>query len=604
MGAKQRINARGYVRKIVAVQKDFSVRSGLRHKFKRWIARQDISAVAKASLFALVLGDKSAISKDQWQQMRSTGTVHLLVVSGLHIGIMVAIGWWLLFGVRAVLLWAGCRYSLPFLPELGALSLSFCYLLMAGASLSTQRAWLMALVLLAGQWFSVRSNLWQRWWLALLLIISWQPLSVVEPGLWLSFAAVASLISLQGFRSVKSNYSLLISSQWWVWLGLMPLLLLYFQLVSMIAPLINLFAIAFISLLLVLLIPALLLALLNVQQLLQLLAAALDYYWALLALLQSYTDHFLLSVEGVADHWLLMLALGCLCWMLPISRWLKCIALSAWLVIFYPPREESLQQQQFKLTLMDVGQGLAVLIQTRQHNILFDTGAAFASGFSYYSAVIKGQLISSGVAKLDLLVVSHSDNDHSGGVAELQQDYPPTAIHRGMAASVADNSSACRSADHWSWDGVQFHYRQPIGSDSYTANNQSCVLELGNAQCQVIIMGDAEKEIEALLLASVINAQQRLVIIGHHGSNTSTSAEFLERESFSEALISNSYYNRYGHPHPRVLSRLSSAGVEVYRTDLLGTIFVQSSASGCSIDSYKQQHNRYWWCALQRLRGK
>jgi len=589
------IHARGYVRKIITVEKGNSLLFGLRHKVRHWITAQDISTQAKASLAALMLGDKSAISSDQWQHMRSTGTLHLLVVSGLHIGIMVAIGWWLFVGLRSVLLMLGWRYSLVFLPELGALSLSFSYLLLAGASLSTQRAWLMAFVLLAGQWLSVRSNLWQRWWLALLIIISWQPLSVVQPGLWLSFAAVASLIALQGFRTSKSKYSVLIKSQCWVWLGLTPLLLLYFQQISLIAPLINLFAISFISLLLMLLIPALLLALINYDQMLKLLAATLDYYWQLLAGLDTYSQYFLVGISGVDGFWLLLLALGCLCVILPISRWLKCIALSVWLVALYPPKDAPLQKYQFKLTLIDVGQGLAVLVQTRGRNLLFDTGAAFPSGFSYYSAVVKPQLVDSGVDKLDLLVVSHADNDHSGGVSLLQQDYSPGAIHRGMVVTSEQISDACRSDDRWVWDGVSFHYRQPVTAASYKRNNQSCVLELGNAQCKIIIMGDAEKKIETLLLASVINARQRLLVVGHHGSNTSTSEEFLRRENFSSALISNGFNNRYGHPHSKVLSRLKSAAVSVHRTDLLGTITVSSTASGCSISSYKQQYKRYWW---------
>ncbi len=593
------VNATGYVREVVSITTGFSALQGLRHQLKRWINQQQISDSAKATLYAQILGDKSAISERQWQQMRSTGTVHLLVVSGLHVGIMVVIGWWIFFVVRALLrrLFGGGGFcsALLYLPEVGALLLSLGYVFLAGGSLSTQRAWLMALVLIAGNWLKLKPTLWQRWWLALIIIISWQPLSVMQPGLWLSFVAVASLICLQGYRSNSGKWLVLLKSQVWVWLALLPLLLIYFQQVSLLSPLVNLVAISFISLLLLSLLPVLVFGFFNVEFPLQLLAKALDYFWLILENIESSAAGLILSVGTLTKTLELLIALGCLVLVLPIGKRLKLVRLCAAQLIDNPPARLSLQPAQFKMTLVDVGQGLAVLIETRSHTLLFDTGAAYDSGFNYFTANVKPLLSRLAIHALDLLVISHVDNDHSGGLLAAHKILQIKKLASELQGDGSIANKTCVSDERWQWDQVSFHYRQPEIIAKANNNNKSCVLEIATEHCSLLIMADAESKVEALLLPSRQQSRQKVLVVGHHGSNTSTTTAFLEREKFSEALISNAYNNRYGHPHPRVLARLKANNIQVYRTDLQGSIELRSSTQGCSISSYKNRHKRYWW---------
>jgi len=587
------INASGYVREITIIEPDFSLVAGIRQRVQRDIRALNISDVAKMSLQALIIGDKSAIGERQWQQLRATGTVHLLVVSGLHIGIMIAIGWWLCFVLRAIIGALISSEKLIYLPAVGALSLSFVYLLLAGASLSTQRAWLMALVMIGGQFLSIKPSLWQRWWWALIIIISWQPLSVMQPGLWLSFLAVAGLISLQGFRSSSSIVPLIIKSQWGVWLALFPLLLLFFGQVSLISPLVNIFAISFISVVLFALLPALFMYSLGWFLPVATIAKALDYFWLALAKIAEYEEFVLLNIGTLSDTSVIVIALGCLCLLLPLPKKIKAVGLLSWLLLFAPPRESVQQGVSFRLTLINVGQGLSVLVQTAQRALLFDTGAAFDSGFNYFNTVVKPLLAQRRIDYLDLLVISHADNDHSGGLVAAQQTLSIDQIDMGMP--LGGHSDGCVSDKQWLWDGVTFHYRHPRQGTFSKANNQSCVLQIGDSQCSVLIMADAEKKLERSLLRAVIDAPQKLLVVGHHGSNTSSTKEFLAREKVSHALISNGYRNRYGHPHAKVIERLQDQGVAIYRTDELGSIDVIAGAKGCEIQSHKKLYQRYWW---------
>ena len=588
------VDGSGYVREIIDISPTYSTLSAVRQNIRQWIISLNISRAAKASFQALMLGDKSAISNSQWQQLRITGTVHLLVVSGLHIGIVVAIGWWLFFVLRACLQLLGVMANLRYFPAVGALLLSFSYLLLAGASLSTQRAWLMALVLIAGQWLSIRPNLWQRWWWALLLIISWQPLSVLQPGLWLSFLAVASLISLQGFRSNTGLRSVIVKSQWWVWLALMPLLLLFFGQVSWLSPLINIVAIGFISLLLFALLPAVLFTLLDWHWPLQLIGAALDYFWLAQQYIAQYSHFLVIQMVWVSTPIIVLIASSCLFLLLPLPNRIKAICGVSWILLFYPQTPKLPEQVQFKLTLIDVGQGWAVLVQTRSHNLLFDTGASFPSGFSYYDSVIRPLLDTQAIDHLDVLVISHGDNDHRGGLQDAREDLQIDRLELGMPDD-AKTAGLCRSGKRWNWDGVSFQYRQPPRGSFTKSNNQSCVLELGTAACKVLIMADAEYKLERNLLASTLNANQQILVVGHHGSNTSSSSQFLARGQFSSALISSGYRNRYNHPHDQVLARLAAANSRVYRTDQLGSIELTASAEGCQIMGHRQLYRRYWW---------
>lgn len=590
------ISAIGYVREIHSIQPSVSIVHGIRDKISRYFNSLAISDNAKASLQALVLGNKQQVSEQQWEGLRASGTVHLLVVSGLHIGIAVGLGWWLFVGLRSVLHWLRWPWQLTVVPELGALSLSFAYMLLAGASISTQRAWLMALVLLTANWLGYRLGLWQRWWLALIIVVLWHPLSVLEPGFWLSFLAVASLICLQGVKSSNAKWRLLLSSQIAVWLALMPLLLMFFQHVSFISPLINLFAISYISLLVTLLTPALVISFMGVDEPLHWIAICLDYFWLVIGYLSDYTKQWQWTLSPLQKPVIGLLVAACLTLLIPIRRRLKVLALLAWLMIAFPKYSiDKPISKEFRLTMADVGQGLAVLVETQQRTLLFDTGASFPSGFTYFSSVVQPLLEKYHIKVLDRLVISHTDNDHSGGLKAAQQQLLIRRLDSEISTVKQQPFSACVSGEKWRWGDVDFYYRHAPVQANARRNNRSCILEVATANCSVLIMGDAEKKVELKLLPSKRSSKHQVLIVGHHGSNTSTSQRFLQETSFSDALISSGYKNRYNHPHPNVIQRLKQHEIQIWRTDLQGSIEVKSWNKGCQINEYRGQNLRYWW---------
>jgi competence protein ComEC len=595
------INANGYIKKIIELKRADNSFYAIRDNLKRWIKNLPISATSSHTILALVLGDKSYISDQQWQQMRNTGTVHLMIVSGLHIGIMLIIGWWISFILTACLNAFKYPFITHFYPEIGALGLSFIYVLLSGASLSTQRAWLMAFVLIAGKWLIIRFSLWERWWLALTLIVTFAPLSVMHSGLWLSFAAVAGLITLQGYKTSKNKYLTLFNSQWLVWIALMPLLLLQFQQISLISPLINIIAISYVTLLLFSLTITLPLAAVGWYLPIQIIAKSLDYFWQILDTTQKVASTFIIETQILPVSAIILIAASCLLLALPLNGRAKTLLFVCWIVLFYPPKTKILKKGEFQLTLVDVGQGLAVIVQTAKHSMLFDTGASYRSpdgsnnGFSYYNATVKPALDALQIKVLNRLVISHTDNDHSGGLTNVVKDFSIAKIDSEIKVAHRNDVRQCVSNGTWHWDGVNFHYRQPKVSHFKKPNNRSCVLELGNSACKILIMADAEQKIEKILLKSKLNALKSILIVGHHGSNTSTNKYFLQREKFKIALISNGYKNRYNHPHPNVLARLSDAKIQIFRTDLNGSIKITSSVNNCSVDSYKENHMRYWW---------
>ncbi|MEM5527661.1 DNA internalization-related competence protein ComEC/Rec2 [Gammaproteobacteria bacterium AS21] len=588
------ISGVGYVRKVVKVEPRFSYLYGVRGRISEWLNQLPISEQSKATLQALVLGNKSQFNDQQWQQMRHSGTVHLFVVSGLHIGLMVVIGWWLFFVIRILFTKLHYPYSLLYLPDIGALILSFNYMLLAGAGLSTQRAWLMAFVLIFGRFLSSSVSVWQRWWFALTAVVLLQPLSVVEPGLWLSFSAVASLILLQHYRAKNYKWRVIIKSQLWVWLALLPVLLLFFQQMSFISPLVNLFAISLMSMILMVLPVALVFSYLDWHFLLSGLAFVIDWFWRVLNQIDGFASNFVVAVDNVSTFVIVVVALACLSLMLPSRRRIKVISLCVWSLVFYPANLNVLNAPHFQLTVFNVGQGLAVYASTAKHRLLFDTGAGFG-GFNYFDAVVKPYLAKHSVKNIDLLTISHVDNDHSGGLKAAQSLLQIDRLDSDIGEQVKIGPNKCISGRVWQWDGVSFKYRQRVTLDNTNTNNTSCVLELTNQFCKILIMADAEKEIELTLLPTQQPALSTVLIVGHHGSNTSTSHAFLQSQPFDYAVISNGYQNRYGHPHHAVLARLEKQNIAVYRTDLQGSINITSTHQGCDISSYRDTAKRYWW---------
>jgi len=511
--------------------------------------------------------------------LRATGTVHLLVISGLHVGVVGG-------GILALVLvihrllavfCAGLARWLP--PTLIGLALLGCYVLFVGAGTSAIRAYCM---LSAGVVALQRVRAISPAALmlfALCVVLLFVPAAGSRPGFWLSFALVGWLLfgaQLPGpaQRSTLKRLGGLLRLHLSCSLILVPALLWLELPVALVGVVANFIAVPWVTLLLV---PLLLLGGLAVGLVPDLgwpLLAFLDWQIAaLFSLLGWLADLSPAARFGSVLLWqasliavVLVLALLPVA---PVVRWtgallLAMLLLAGWSVA--PATIVQLRPGEFLLTVLDVGQGTAVLVRTADRALLYDTGASFPSGFSFAEAVIMPALQHSGVEQLDMLIVSHSDNDHAGGVDYLVGQVP-------MRRRILGATGECAQTAPWVWDGVHFELLQADLQALHLTddNNASCVLVIAGPTSTLVLAGDIERDGEAALL-SQLPGDVDVLLVPHHGSHTSSTLQFVEHLQPVFGLVSAGYANKFGHPHPQVVQRYQRHGTRVVSTATAGAI--------------------------------
>ena len=549
---------------------------------------------AAGRLVALVVGDKTALTKRDWEVLQATGTSHLLVISGLHIGMLGAAVFGLItFVGRAGLFpwpWPRLWLGVP-----AAVLISVLYAWLAGFGVPVQRALLMISLALLTQVLYRRPGLWTLWLLAFAAVVAINPAAPLRAGFWLSFVAVGLLLYGMGARIGRGGlWWRWGRAQWVVFVGLWPWLMFWGMPVSVTAPLVNVVAIPWVSLLVV---PAALLG-----TLLELL-----FGWPSLLLFAAMClDGLFQSLEWVAqlrgsellprpDRMAFGLALvGVAALLGPLSRVLWAPGLVCLLALWQPaqPRPEP---GQLWITVLDVGQGLSVLLQTHRHNLLYDTGARYSSGFDVGEAVVFPALLSMGVRKLDVLLLSHADNDHAGGAPYIAANMQVDKILAGQYADIPPELKAqpCRPGAVWNWDGVEFeiiHSPPATGSP----NDQSCVLRARNGEQAVLLPGDVSKKGEYQMLTKELSAD--VLLAPHHGSHTSSSYAFIRRVAPRWVVFSAGRYSQYGHPHPSVVQRYRELHIEPVYTASAGAIrFVLDDTGKSRHDwSWRARAGRFW----------
>lgn len=573
--------------------------------------------VNRGLIKALVLGDRQGISDQQWQLFTATGTNHLVVISGLHVG-FVALCVWHLFN-RVLRLYAPLLLYLPAQhgAALAAMVAAAIYSLLAGFSLPTQRALIMVIVLMWARLSGRQTRPGDSLALAALIILLWDPLAVVTAGFWLSFIAVASLfvvfagihhshdISSAG-NWVEQAWQRWLRPQWAVSVGLLLPLIIWTGQTSLNSPLANVFAIPLVSLLVVplSLLGALLLTL-NVPGAYALLFAAdlllQGLQWMLSVFVQWTPGLWRPPTPSLAV--MVLAALGCLLLLLPrglVPRWLSAVLLLP-LVWPTPPKRPAFGE--FEVQFLDVGQGLAVVIHTRHHNLLFDTGPALGPAFDAAQAAILPYLQLRHVRELDRVIVSHWHADHSGGLDSVLAQIP---VQRVMAGG--DNSALpegirierCQAGQHWVHDGVSFSVLFPAaGYVASNINNQSCVLAVRAGRQQLLLTGDIETSAERWLTGQY--SQQlasQLVQAPHHGSRSSSSAAFVQAVAADGVIFPAGYRNRFGHPHEEVKARYQDAGTQLYNTAEHGGLrfyFDGKAALPQLVSAHRLHQRRYWF---------
>ncbi len=551
---------------------------------------------------ALAIGDREAISPAQWRTLTATGTNHLVAISGLHVGIVAAIAFFLMRALWSRFPRLCLRWPAPKLAAIAGISAALAYAALAGFSIPTQRSLIMVTVVLGSMLpgRKIRPSHLLAW--ALILVLLWDPLSVLEAGFWLSFAAVAVIFYGMGQRLAPRGL-------WWRWgrvqvliaLGLMPLMLILFQRVSLVAPVANLIAVPWVTLVVVpltLLGSVLLLPMPAVGAVLLSLAdGAMGWLWPLL---QGLTHSGMAQwLQPEPPAWAYAPALLGILWLLAPrgipGRWLGCVLLTP-MVLVNPARPGPGEAW---FTLLDVGQGLAAVVETAGHVLVFDTGPASGERFNAGSAVVVPFLRHYGIHRIDTLIVSHGDMDHRGGAAAVLQQ---TAVQR-LLTSVPDKIhwpqgrvESCQAGQRWQWDGVSFEIIYPLADQPYRGNDASCVLRVQTARQTLLLPGDIEQRSERLLLDKQ-DAQlpSDILVAPHHGSNTSSTAAFLRAVDPAYALFAVGYHNRYGFPKPAVVSRYAAEGARLLDSAHSGAItFRLGSAASLRPDTFRQQARHYW----------
>ncbi|MBK1672232.1 DNA internalization-related competence protein ComEC/Rec2 [Ectothiorhodospira shaposhnikovii] len=516
------------------------------------------------TLQALAVGDRSGIAPEQWTTLIDTGTNHLMAISGLHVGLMAGMGYGLmLWGWRRVPALA-VRLPAQRAAVIGALICAAGYAALAGFAIPTQRALAMLVVALGALWLGRVARPGRTLALALLVVLVLDPRAVLDAGFWLSFAAVGVILyAMTGRLQRPRGIRAVLRIQWVAGVGLLPLTLVMFQHGSLVSPLANLVAVPWVSVVVVpLTLGGVLLAPLIpwAAQWCWLVAhLAVSLLWPLLEHMGSWPWSLWQAAPPFWTLWpaLLGLALILAPRALP-ARWLGGLLL---LPMLWPVRP-SLQPGEFRLTVLDVGQGLATVVQTRDHTLVYDTGPRFSPRFDAGSAAVVPYLRHEGRGRVDRLVVSHGDNDHIGGAQSVLDSLPVGEVLSRSPDRLAHAlSRECLRGETWQWDGVTFRMLHPPpgwGDD----NASSCVLHVSGLGGSVLLPGDVEHLGEAVLVRGEGEGLAAdVLLLPHHGSRTSSSEALLDRVSPRLALVSTGFENRLGHPHQEVLDRLGARGI-------------------------------------------
>ncbi|MBI3171358.1 MAG: DNA internalization-related competence protein ComEC/Rec2, partial [Hydrocarboniphaga effusa] len=509
---------------------------------------------AQGLLIALVVGDGSGLSAADWDAFRATGTSHLVAISGFNIAIIAGVAYFLFRWLWSAFPALCLRLPAQRAGLLGSALFAWFYALLAGFEPPVQRAVLMLWIVLAALWLhrlSTPSRVLALAWLAVLLL---DPFAITSPGLWLSFSAVAAIfyVSLGRLRAPGLWHGL-------VWLQLLmavalaPLTLYFFQGASWIAPLVNLLAVPLFMLLTPWVLGAVLVYLFAPLLGLPLLGSAakvLEWFRMGLDYAAQLPDLWLPASPPLAA--LLLALLGVVLLFAPRGLPLRPLGALCLLPMLLAPG--SAPRGGFELTALDVGQGQAVVVRTTKHALLFDAGPAFEEGFDAGESVVAPFLLKQGLRRLDLLLLSHGDNDHSGGV-------PAVRKRMKVAAEVGTAGAArCEDGMSWVWDAVRFDVLNP-GSADGSDNDSSCVLKIEGGGFSVLLPGDIEKAAEQRLLAGHRERLKSDVLIApHHGSKTSSTAAFVQAVQPKVVIYSAGWRNHFGHPRPEVLERYTAIG--------------------------------------------
>ena len=547
-------------------------------------------------LRALLVGDRRALQGTDWALLAATGTTHLLVVSGLHVGMVAALA----FGLASA---SGLRGWSPGASTLLVLAAAGSYALVTGFELPARRAWIMLAVgaaLMAGQRLP-DPGLALLW--AALAILVLDPLAPLAAGFWLSFLAVAALLVVISGRSQGGLSGLrgLLLTQLTVATILAVPLAVVFGRMPVLAPLVNLLAIPMVSMLLLplglLLLIALSLGVPGAGAAMGMLALVLE--WCLLALAALPNAAVALSPAATVLLPLAVVAAAAV-WM-PWPWPLRAIA-GCLLLALLVPRLNAPAEGTFRLHLLDVGQGKAAIVRTRHHVLLYDTGPPFGPDSDAGMRIVVPALRALGVTRLDRVVISHDHADHSGGLGSVRSAFPDAVV---SAPTPLPDADLCHAGQSWEWDDVRFDLLLPepgVAGEPRFFNRHSCVLRVRAGARAVLLPGDIDVFAERRLAADL--GPKDVVVAAHHGSHTSSGRVLVRLTQPRFVWVAAGCPSPFGHPHPVVVERWQAAGARVRGTGP-GGMLTWNSAAPTVMSAERERRRRYWhWSAADGVEAE
>lgn len=582
---------------------------------------------------ALVIGDQRAIEQSDWEIFTRTGVGHLVAISGLHITLISG-----LFAALFGFLWRRSfftRLQLPLLlptqkvTVMAGLMAALVYVLLAGFGVPAQRTFYMLCVVGLAYWTGRLTPISFVMCLALAVVLLFDPWALLWPGFWLSFGTVAIILYAGGgrvgsnaitepqiltpaqrhrrpsrmlrfWRSVRTGAY----TQYAVTLGLLPLTILLFGQYSLVSPLANAIAIPLVTIVIAPLslfgsiLPAPL-----AGWVLQTAHLALEW---LVRCLEWFSGLPYAVWEAPQPPWWIFLpALGGTLLLLAPRGWpVRWLGVFGWLPLLCNTASWP-EPGQMRVTAFDVGQGMALLVETPAHRLLYDTGPVYSPQSDGGSRVILPYLRARGIQHLDAIVVSHNDNDHSGGALSILKEIAVDHVYSSLApdspiVQAAPGHRRCLAGQRWRWDGIDFDmlYPAPVlyESDKWKSNARSCVLKITAGKHAILLPGDIEAAQEDQLVNSNAAGALRadVLLVPHHGSGTSSTQAFLRAVQPDVALFQMGYRNRFNHPRPDVFARYGAMGVHRLRNDESGAI-VLTFDGHLTVQEYRREHARYWY---------
>lgn len=619
---QQGFAAKGYVR-----DNPFNIRlegsapslSRLRFGVRERLLEQTAGLAQAGIILALVLGDREQISEESWSLFSATGTNHLIVISGLHVGFIALFCYQLASRTVRLSTMLLLRFPAQKIGALAAMLGALAYSLLAGFTVPTQRAFIMVGVFMSGQLLGRQIAPSTSYCLALTLVLATNPLSVIGAGFWLSFGAVGTLLfAFSGIRRLRGAADEGESGspwswprlwlrwgqpQWVVFIGMTVPLAVWLQQLSLLGPLANMLAIPLVSLLVVplSLIGACLLWVHEAAGVILLIVAD-ELLDLLMRGLQTLTGvgSVLWQFFGLTRGAILAGCVATLLLLMPRGWPDKWLAGILFLPMIFPARTH-LPMGVAEVVVLDVGQGLAMVVRTANHLLVYDTGPQLSETFDTGSAVVYPYLRSQGWHFVDKIIISHGDNDHAGGLMpllELVGSGPIQASAPLGPAMSLQQFSLCRAGQHWTWDAVQFTVLHPPANAPLEGNDASCVLRIQAGGQSALLSGDIERAGEAMLLREhSLGLGSDVLIAPHHGSRSSSTPAFVAAVSPAFVLYSAGYRSQFGHPSPDVVERYLVSGAVAYNTALSGALTLRLGEASvlAAPQEYRRAHGRYWY---------